>query len=149
VLFNERLAGAIALAQRHNQSIAVLFLDLDGFKQINDTLGHGSGDILLQQVAQRLTQCVRESDVVARLGGDEFVILLNELSGENSAEGVTKKILHRLHEPFTLASQQIEVSASVGIALFPDHGTDGTALLEKADAAMYQTKIRYRNDARH
>jgi diguanylate cyclase (GGDEF)-like protein/PAS domain S-box-containing protein len=148
VLFNERLAGAIALAQRHNQSIAVLFLDLDGFKQINDTLGHGSGDILLQQVAQRLTQCVRESDVVARLGGDEFVILLNELSGENSAEGVTKKILRRLHEPFTLASQEIEVSASIGIALFPDHGTDGTALLEKADAAMYQTKIRCRNDAR-
>ena len=107
VLFNERLTGAIALAQRHNQSIAVLFLDLDGFKHINDTLGHGSGDILLQQVAQRLTQCVRESDVVARLGGDEFVILLNELSGENSAEGVTKKILYRLHEPFTLASQEI------------------------------------------
>jgi diguanylate cyclase (GGDEF)-like protein/PAS domain S-box-containing protein len=149
VLFNERLAGAIALAQRHNQSIAVLFLDLDGFKQINDTLGHGSGDILLQQVAQRLTQCVRESDVVARLGGDEFVILLNELSSENSVEGITKKILHCLREPFTLASQEIGVSASIGIALFPDHGIDGKALLEKADAHMYQTKIRCRNDARH
>ena len=149
VLFNERLAGAIALAQRHKQSIAVLFLDLDGFKQINDTLGHGSGDILLQQVAQRLTQCVRESDVVARLGGDEFVILLNELSSENSAEGVTKKILHRLHEPFTLASQEIGVSASIGIALFPDHGADGMTLMEKADAAMYQAKIRGQNNTRY
>jgi diguanylate cyclase (GGDEF)-like protein/PAS domain S-box-containing protein len=146
VLFNERLAGAIALAQRHKQSIGVLFLDLDGFKQINDTLGHGSGDILLQQVAQRLTQCVRESDVVARLGGDEFVILLNELSSENSADGVAKKILRHLHEPFTVASQEVKIGISIGIALFPDHGADGETLLEKADAAMYQAKVRCRND---
>lgn len=145
-LFNERLAGAIALAQRHNQSIGVLFLDLDGFKQINDTLGHCSGDILLQQVAQRLTQCVRESDVVARLGGDEFVVLLNELSSENSAEGVAQKILRCLRTPFTLASNEIEIGASIGIALFPDHGDDGETLLEKADSAMYLAKARCRND---
>lgn len=146
VLLNERLAGAIALAQRHKQSIGVLFLDLDGFKQINDSLGHGSGDILLQQVGQRLTQCVRESDVVARLGGDEFVILLNDLSSENSADGVAKKILRLLHAPFTLGAQEIEIGVSIGIALYPDHGADGETLMEKADAAMYQAKVRCRND---
>ena len=146
VLFSERLTGAIALAQRHNQSIGVLFLDLDGFKQINDTFGHGSGDLLLQQVAQRLTQCVRESDAVARLGGDEFVILLNELSDEHSAEGVARKILHFLHAPFTLSERKIEIGVSIGIALFPDHGADGMTLLEKADAAMYQAKAQCRNN---
>jgi diguanylate cyclase (GGDEF)-like protein/PAS domain S-box-containing protein len=146
VLFNERLSGAIALAQRHNQSIGVLFVDLDGFKQINDMFGHSNGDTLLLQVAQRLTQCVRESDAVARLGGDEFAILLNELSSENSAEGVAQKVLHRLQAPFNLAEQKIGIGASIGIALFPDHGADGATLLEKADSAMYLAKARCRND---
>lgn len=149
LLLQDRLQQAMAQSEREHSHVALVFMDLDNFKQINDTLGHGSGDILLQQVAQRLTQCVRESDVVARLGGDEFVILLYELSSENSAEGVTKKILHCLHEPFTLASQEIGVSASIGIALFPDHGADGMSLLEKADAAMYQAKIRGQNNTRY
>ncbi len=146
ILFNERLSGAIALAQRHGHSLGVLFIDLDGFKQVNDSMGHGTGDLLLQQVAKRLTQCVRESDAVARLGGDEFVVLLNELSSEHSAEGVADKILDLLHTPFVLADQRIDVSVSIGIALFPDHGIDGTALLEKADAAMYQVKSRSKNN---
>ena len=147
VLFNERLSGAIALAQRHNHPLGVLFLDLDGFKQINDTLGHASGDMLLLQVAQRLTQCVRESDAVARFGGDEFVILLNELSSEHNAEGVARKIMNILSLPFTLSGQKVETGVSIGIALFPDHGTDGATLLEKADAAMYQAKAKCRNNA--
>ncbi|MDD5330390.1 MAG: sensor domain-containing diguanylate cyclase [Sulfuricella sp.] len=146
ILFNERLSGAIALAQRHGHSLGVLFIDLDGFKQVNDSLGHGAGDLLLQQVAKRLTQCVRESDAVARLGGDEFVVLLNELSSEHSAEGVADKILGLLHTPFVLADQRIDVSVSIGIALFPDHGADGLTLLEKADAAMYQVKTRTKNN---
>lgn len=141
ILFNERLSAAIALAQRHNHPLGVLFLDLDGFKQINDTLGHSIGDMLLQQIAQRLARCIRESDAVARLGGDEFVILLNELSGEHSAEDVTKKIQRLLNLPFILSGQKIRIGVSIGIALFPDHGTDGMTLLEKADAAMYQAKI--------
>ena len=148
ILFNERLSAAIALAQRHNHPLGVLFLDLDGFKQINDTFGHGSGDMLLQQVAQRLSRCVRESDAVARLGGDEFVILLNELSGEHSAEYVTRKIQRLLHLPFILSGQKIKIGVSIGIALFPDHGADGMTLLEKADAAMYQAKIRRRKNPR-
>ncbi len=147
-LFNERLSAAIALAQRHSHPLGVLFLDLDGFKEINDTLGHASGDMLLQQVAQRLTQCVRESDAVARLGGDEFVILLNELSSEHSVEGVARKITDVLHRPFTLSEQKIEIGISIGIALFPEHGADGTTLLEKADAAMYQAKAKCRNTSR-
>ena len=148
ILFNERLSAAIALAQRHKHPLGVLFLDLDGFKQINDMLGHGSGDMLLQQVAQRLARCVRESDAVARLGGDEFVILLNELSSEHSAEGVTKKIQRLLQLPFILSDQKIRIGVSIGIALFPDHGADGMTLLEKADSAMYQAKIRCRKNSR-
>ena len=148
ILFNERLSAAIALAQRHKHPLGVLFLDLDGFKQINDTLGHGCGDMLLQQVAQRLARCVRESDAVARLGGDEFVILLNELSGEHSAEDVTKKIQRLLQLPFILSDQKIRIGVSIGIALFPDHGADSMTLLEKADSAMYQAKIRCRKNSR-
>lgn len=149
ILFNERLSAAIALAQRHNHPLGVLFLDLDGFKQINDTLGHRIGDMLLQQVAQRLARCVRGSDAVARLGGDEFVILLNELSGEHSAEDVTRKIQRLLHLPFILSGQKIRIGLSIGIALFPDHGADGMTLLEKADAAMYQAKIRCGKNSRY
>lgn len=146
ILFNERLSAAIALAQRHNNSLGVLFIDLDGFKQINDSLGHGAGDLVLEQVGHRLAQCVRESDAVARIGGDEFVVLLNELSSERSAEGVADKILRYLHTPIAFQDKTIPISVSIGIALFPDHGTDGIALLEKADAAMYQVKSRSKNN---
>lgn len=141
VLFNERLSAAISLANRYGNHLGVLYIDLDGFKQINDTLGHGCGDHLLQQVAGRLGQCIRESDAVARLGGDEFVILLNELSSQNSAEDVARKILNYLRTPFYLSEQQTVISASIGIALFPEHGTDNSTLLEKADAAMYKAKF--------
>jgi diguanylate cyclase (GGDEF)-like protein/PAS domain S-box-containing protein len=148
ILFNERLSTAIALAQRHNHPLGLLFLDLDGFKPINDTLGHGVGDMLLQQVAHRLSRCVRESDAVARIGGDEFAILLNELSRDHSAENVTRKILRHMHLPFTLSDNKIWIGVSIGIALFPDHGVDGITLLEKADSAMYQAKIKRSKNSR-
>lgn len=148
LLFNERLSAAIALAHRHNNTLGVLYIDLDGFKQINDTMGHGHGDHLLQQVAVRLTQCIRESDAVARIGGDEFVVLLNELSSQRSAQEVATKILHLLDSPFYLPGHKAHISASIGIALFPDHGTDNTSLLEKADAAMYQAKFSPRHNFR-
>lgn len=148
ILFNERLSAAIALAQRHNHPLGLLYLDLDGFKPINDTLGHCIGDMLLQQVAQRLTQCIRESDAVARLGGDEFVILLNELSRDHSAENVTRKILRLMHLPFILSGKKVRIGVSIGIALFPDHAADGRILLEKADAAMYQAKTKSSKNSR-
>jgi len=141
VLFDERLTAAISLAYRHGKSLGLLYIDLDNFKQINDTLGHGCGDQLLKQVAGRLGQCIRESDAVGRMGGDEFVILLNDLSDRRSVEEVARKILHLLQAPFYLSAQKSVISASIGIALFPEHGTDNATLLEKADAAMYQAKF--------
>lgn len=141
VLFNERLSAAIALAHRHKVPLGVLYVDLNGFKRINDTQGHSSGDHLLQQVAQRLTHCIRESDAVARMGGDEFVVLLNEVSDRHSAEEVAIKILRALRTPFTLSARKISISASIGIALFPEHGTDNSTLLKNADAAMYKAKF--------
>lgn len=141
VLFHERLSAAISLAHRHGNTLAVLCLNLDNFKQINDKLGQGSGDQLLQQVAERLTQCIRESDAVARLEGDEFAVLLNEVHDQHSVEEVAKKILLSLGAPFELSAQKTVVSASIGIALFPKHGTDNLTLLDKADAAMYKAKL--------
>lgn len=141
ILFNERLSAAISLAHRHRNTLGVLYIDLNGFKQINDTLGHGCGDHLLQQVAQRLTHCIRGSDAVARLGGDEFAVLLNEVSDQHSAEEVARKILRSLGTPFLLSAQKARISASIGIALFPEHGTDNATLLKKADAAMYKAKF--------
>lgn len=108
-LFNDRLAGAIALAQRHNHSLGVLFLDLDGFKEVNDWFGHDGGDLLLKQVAARLAECIRESDTVARLGGDEFAVVLNELSGEHHAEGVAAKILRTLQRAFVVGGREVRI----------------------------------------
>lgn len=145
-LFNDRLAGAIALAQRHNHSLGVLFLDLDGFKEVNDWFGHDGGDLLLKQVAARLAECIRESDTVARLGGDEFAVVLNELSGEHHAEGVAAKILRTLQRAFVVGGREVRVTTSIGIALFPEHDTDGCGLLKKADAAMYLAKGKNKNN---
>jgi diguanylate cyclase (GGDEF)-like protein/PAS domain S-box-containing protein len=148
ILFNERLAAAISLAHRRQQALGVLFLDLNGFKEINDTLGHGAGDHVLKEVAGRLVSCVRESDAVARFGGDEFVVMLNDLPDGRDAEGVAEKILRALQQPLWLADRDFHLSASIGIALFPDHGADGDALLAKADAAMYRAKGGSRSGSR-
>lgn len=135
-----RLEQAIADARRHAQSLAVLFLDLDRFKNINDSLGHHMGDQLLMLVAQRLRATVREADIVARLGGDEFVIVLHSLKGAQSAAHVASKLLAALSAPYVLDTLDLHVTPSIGISLFPDDDEDATGLMRNADAAMYHAK---------
>jgi len=139
-LLNDRLAQAIAFAQRHHEKLAVLFMDLDRFKHINDSLGHGVGDHLLQSIAQRITGCVRASDTVSRQGGDEFVVVFAEVSDANDAATCADKILASVRRPHHIDGHDIHVTASVGIVIYPDDGTDAAALLENADFAMYQAK---------
>ena len=146
VLFQDRVHQALAHADRHHLQAAVLFLDLDEFKAVNDTLGHDQGDRLLQEVADRLQSCVRGQDTVARLGGDEFVMILQELSGEAGAARVAGEILEALGKPFELAGRSVTVSASVGVAFYPNDGVDPEELLSAADLAMYRAKQGGRNN---
>lgn len=152
-LLLDRLHQALLYSARNGKDGALLFLDLDHFKTINDTLGHDVGDLLLQQVANRLTNCVREGDTVARLGGDEFVVMIEDLSGHsleaaNQAEDIGEKMLTQLNEPYELAGQQQHISSSIGIALFSDHKESSDELLKHADIAMYQAKKSGRNTLR-
>lgn len=139
-LFKDRLDTARNLAIRNREKLAILFIDLDGFKAINDTLGHKAGDLLLQEVARRLQAAVRQSDTVARIGGDEFIILLNGIDRAGDAEQVAKKILATFEQPILLAGQAAKVGTSIGIAIFPDHGDDTEKLISCADGAMYGIK---------
>jgi diguanylate cyclase (GGDEF)-like protein/PAS domain S-box-containing protein len=139
-LFHDRLTTAIALAGRNRTRLSILYLDLDTFKQVNDTLGHASGDLLLQQVARRLKQCVRKSDTVGRFGGDEFLVLLNSTELPEHALLVAEKIRCSLGQPFDLAGHRLSVSPSIGIAIYPDHGDDHEQLIRRADEAMYGAK---------
>jgi diguanylate cyclase (GGDEF)-like protein len=139
-----RLEHGIAWARRHDSRLAVLFVDIDRFKEINDTLGHDAGDQVLVQFAQRLRQCVREVDTVARQGGDEFIVLLGELRTAADAQHVADKILGTIAAPFMIHGQALDVAASVGVAVYPDDGGDLVGLLEKADLAMYAAKQRRR-----
>jgi diguanylate cyclase (GGDEF)-like protein len=134
------LEQAMSLALRHDMKVAVLFLDLDGFKPINDRLGHQAGDIVLQQVARRLQSCVRDCDTASRYGGDEFVILLTEIWGEENAALVADKVLEATRQPIQIGAESVQISTSIGIAIFPDHGKDADTLIEKADQAMYMAK---------
>lgn len=134
------LEQAISLAQRHDMKVAVLFLDLDGFKPINDWLGHPAGDIVLQEVARRLQACVRNCDTAARYGGDEFVILLTEIWDVENAALVASKVLESITQPIQLDSESVQISTSIGIAIFPDHGSNAESLIEEADRAMYMAK---------
>ena len=145
-LLNQHLAEAIAAARERHRGVAVLFTDLDRFKYVNDTLGHQAGDQLLLSVAQRMRGCVRDGDMVARTGGDEFVIVLDDLQEGSMPEDVAERILASLGRPFELCSQQVTVTPSIGIALFPTDGMDGEALIKNADAAMYLAKERGRNN---
>ena len=135
-----RLDQLVADARRHNRCLAVIFLDMDNFKSVNDTLGHGIGDQFLRQVAQRLTASVRENDIVARLGGDEFVIVLTEVFGTQEATAIASKIIHALNQPITLGSHTLSPSASIGICFYPQDGRDRGALMQSADIAMYHAK---------
>jgi diguanylate cyclase (GGDEF)-like protein len=144
-LFNKLLSQAISQAQRHHRQLAVAFIDLDRFKQINDTLGHEAGDELLIQVASRLKGCLRDGDAVARLGGDEFVVLLTELVEEKYAATVAQKIITVIAKPFVLLGQDFRVTASIGISTYPTDGLDEQTLTKTADIAMYQAKEDGRN----
>ena len=140
VLFFERVDQALALARRHGTRLALLFVDLDKFKPVNDTWGHAVGDQLLRAVAQRLTGRLREADTVGRIGGDEFVILLNEVGAVDNAAQVADELRLSLAQPFELAGLTLSISASIGVALFPDHGQDAIELARHADDSMYQAK---------
>ncbi len=145
-LLNDHIELAIAGAKRNGTQLAVVFIDLDRFKNVNDTMGHHVGDILLQAVAERLRKCVRESDTVARLGGDEFVILLNNINGEKDAALVAQKVIDLIGEPFMIAGYQADIGSSMGISIYPTHGSDRFTLLRQADAAMYLAKEKGRNN---
>ena len=139
-LFSDRLDQAVASARRSRQMLAVLFLDLDRFKLINDSLGHVAGDALLRSVAQRLRSCLRKSDTGARLGGDEFAILLTNLANEDDAAAVAEKLLHLLRRPMRLKDENHVVTSSIGIATFPKDAQNANNLLRRADTAMYHAK---------
>ena len=145
-LFSKLLAHSIGQAHRYNRQLAVLFLDIDYFKRINDNLGHEAGDKLLQEVAARLQAALRSSDTVARLGGDEFVVLLPQLDEEKYAESVAQKILSGVSKPINLNGQEIRVTASIGISTYPQDGLDEQTLNKNADIAMYQVKQQGRNN---
>lgn len=144
VLFNDRLEQAMIAAQRNHSKISLLFLDIDRFKQINDTLGHGVGDQLLQSVGQRLLECVREQDTVSRQGGDEFIVVLSD-AGSEGAELVADKIMQHITQPYIIEQHDLRVTASIGIAVYPDHAQDSESLIKYADVAMYQAKESGRN----
>lgn len=145
-LLNDRLTQAIASAQRHGTGLAVLFVDLDRFKHVNDSLGHAMGDALLQSVAHRLLACVRSSDTVSRLGGDEFVIVLSELAQVEDAAIAANKVLTVLAAPHSVAQHDFDVTASIGMSTFPDDGQDAETLIKNADTALYHAKGNGRNN---
>ena len=146
VLLNDRITQAISFAARYSKQLAVMFLDLDGFKSINDSLGHTIGDKLLQLVAGRLVACVRRSDTVSRLGGDEFVVLLYQVEHAEDAAFISKKILSSLAEPFSIEHKHLDISASIGVSTYPGDAQDAETLLHKADTAMYAAKKLGRNN---
>lgn len=153
-LFADRLADAVQTAKCHQENqpnqpnqkrLAVMFIDLDHFKSVNDTLGHKAGDMLLKIAAQRLSRCVRESDTVARLGGDEFTVILSQIDEILDIKAIAERIINTLSQPFRLNNHEASIAASIGIALFPENGADAETLLKNADIAMYQAKENGRN----
>ncbi len=139
-LLQQRMAGAIEHAQQSHQGFAVLFLDLDRFKHVNDSLGHSAGDVLLRECARRLRDCVRASDTVARFGGDEFVVVLDNVSASEDVLAPLGKILHRLAQPYEVDGRELHSTASIGVSLYPQDGQDPESLLMHADTAMYRAK---------
>lgn len=144
-LLSEHLEHAFTLAVRHQRKIALLFIDLDHFKSVNDTYGHETGDILLKQIAQRLTGNLRASDLASRLGGDEFVVVLEELHNADQAMAVAHKLISELGRPFVVNDQEITIGASIGVSMYPDHATRADLLLRYADQALYTSKDKGRN----
>jgi diguanylate cyclase (GGDEF)-like protein len=139
-LFFDRLHQLLALAKRHQYSVAILFIDLDRFKAVNDTLGHEMGDLLLKEVSRRLTSCTRSADTVARVGGDEFAGICGKIEAPDDALVVARKINDALSKPFLLRDHECSIGASIGISLYPEDGSDQETLIKKADGAMYRVK---------
>jgi diguanylate cyclase (GGDEF)-like protein/PAS domain S-box-containing protein len=144
-LLNERLTQAITAAHRRHAHLAVLYLDLDRFKHINDSLGHATGDRLLQSVAHRLRACIRASDTASRLGGDEFIILLPEISHAQDAAICAEKVIQTVGRPYTIDEAELHITVSIGVAVYPEDSTELKTLLQNADSAMYEAKARGRN----
>jgi diguanylate cyclase (GGDEF)-like protein len=140
MLLNDRANQAIALASRHMKKVAVPYLDLDGFKHTNDSLGHSTGDKLLQSVAKRLVDCVRGGDTVSRQGGDEFVVLLSEIEQAEDAAITARRMLQAVAKPHSIDQHDLHITTSIGLSIFPDDGTDAESLIKNADTAMYQGK---------
>ncbi len=147
-LFEDRLHQAIAGAQRNRAHLALMFIDLDKFKPVNDTYGHGVGDLLLKEVATRIQDCLRDSDTAARIGGDEFVILLPAIESAADAGKVGEKIRHSLNQPFAMAGHTLVIGSSIGVAVYPEHGSNDKLLVKSADIAMYHAKKNGRNNVK-
>jgi diguanylate cyclase (GGDEF)-like protein len=147
-LLDDRLKQALYRAQRREASVAVLLIDLDDFKQVNDSAGHRAGDAVLREVAMRLGGCVRKADTLSRHGGDEFVVMMADLSGDSDCQVVAEKIHRALAAEFRIDGKSYSLGASIGIAVFPEDGGDADALLRNADAAMYRAKQLGRNHYR-
>jgi diguanylate cyclase (GGDEF)-like protein/PAS domain S-box-containing protein len=147
-LFSDRLKLALSYAKREKKLLAIMFIDLDLFKEINDLYGHETGDIVLKKVSRQLVACVRESDTVARMGGDEFVILLPIIDDENDVKSVADKILEAIAKPIKVEKLNLHVTCSIGIAIYPKHGRDEKLLVINADMAMYQAKKSGKNQAK-
>ncbi|MBI5663737.1 MAG: GGDEF domain-containing response regulator [Nitrospirae bacterium] len=145
-LFFDRLNQSISRAQRYDEKMALLFVDLDGFKSVNDSLGHDMGDLLLQEAARRLEGCLRKSDTVARIGGDEFTCILPHIERAADINVVAHKIINALNRPFDLKGRKIQISGSIGASLFPDDSIDFEGLISNADAAMYHAKKQGKNN---
>jgi diguanylate cyclase len=147
-LLLDRFNQAVAQGARQGRRLALLFLDLDAFKSVNDELGHGAGDAILQQVAGRLTGCIRAGDTACRYGGDEFVIMLPEIDGQESAAAVAEKIRSQLSAPYLVEGGMVTVTASIGTAVYPVDGQDYYALMQQSDIRMYRAKARSGADPR-
>ena len=147
-LLMDRLASAIAHARRNKRTMAVMYLDLDGFKQINDTLGHAAGDTLLSMVAARLLAAVRQEDTVARMGGDEFVIALWELSHAGGVANLVSKVVQAVSQPYSIQGRGVNMTVSVGVGIYPMHGAEGEVLIKSADLALYEAKRTGKNNYR-
>lgn len=145
LLLNDRLSQAMADAKRNKTRLALIFIDLDKFKPVNDTYGHHVGDWLLKEAAQRMQERLRETDTIARIGGDEFAVLLSTIEGKQEARAVAEEIREVLNQPFQLSGTSMQISSSIGIAVYPEHGRDENMLLKNADAAMYAAKSGGRN----
>jgi diguanylate cyclase (GGDEF)-like protein len=147
-LAKDRMSATINMARRYKKAAAVMFIDLDGFKAVNGTLGHDAGDYVLKQVARRLLSCVRGNDTVARVGGDEFLIIATEINSPDNATQIAKKIIRLVSQPHFFKKRQAFVGTSIGIALFSDHGEDMDQLIKLADEAMYKVKNAGKNGFR-